>query len=405
MPALPQLSGVFRRFFRSRQGNFALTLALVLPVILGGVGVAFDMASMVNQRTVLQNGLDTASLSAVSALAAKDKTTSDVRSYAVDFLVAQLSGQLSSDVVEDLKTSTTVTASQTIVGTKTTFTVTMSARINVKLTPFSGFLGFNNRNIAARSSTSSVVVGNALSLYLVVDRSGSMSWVTTTTLSSPTSCQNYRNLNDWAYYPNINSTSPCYLNKIGALKNAAASLFDTIDAIEAVEPTNKVTRTGVVSFTDAQQSPSAMDWGTTNARSYVTALPAYPSGGTDMSDAMNTAYQALTASSETNANISQGNTQVKKFIVLMTDGENTGASSNHNPSLDTKTLTACTAAKNAGITIYTVAFMAPDAGKSLLLSCSGSSSNSYAADNASELLAAFDAIGKKVSDRATRLTN
>jgi Flp pilus assembly protein TadG len=398
-------SGFFRRFLRSRRGNFALTAALALPVLLGGVGVAFDMAAMVNQRTVLQNGLDTASLSAVSALAAKDKTTANVRSYAVDFLVAQLSGQLPSDVVDDLKTSTTVTPNKTTVGTKTTYTVSMSARITVQLTPFSKLLGISNRQIAAKSSTSSVVVGNALSLYLVVDRSGSMSWVTSTTLSTPSSCQNYRDINDWAYYPNINSTSPCYLNKSGALKNAASSLFDTIDSIEALDSGNKVTRTGTVSFTDSQQTPSALAWGTTNARSYVTALPAYPSGGTDMSDAMDTAYQALTASSETSAHASEGNSQVQKFIVLMTDGENTGASSSHNPALDTKTLTACTAAKNAGITIYTVAFMAPALGKTLLLSCSGSSSNSYTADNASELVAAFEAIAKKVSDRATRLTN
>lgn len=363
------------------------------------------MATMINRRTVLQNGLDTAALSAVSALAAKDKTTANVSSYAVNFLVAQLSGQLPSDVVEDLKTSATVSANQTTVGTSTTYTVSMSARVNVQLTPLSGLLGFRSRYIAAKSSSSSVVIGNALSLYLVVDRSGSMSWVTTTTLSTPSSCQNYRNINDWAYYPNLSNTSPCYLNKIGALKNAAASLFDTIDSIEALDSTNKVTRTGAVSFTDSQQSASAMAWGTTAARSYVTALPAYPTGGTDMSDAMNTAYQGLTASSETIAHTGQGNTGVQKFIVLMTDGENTGASSNHNSALDTKTLTACTAAKNAGITIYTVAFMAPTAGKTLLLSCSGSSSNSYTADNASELIAAFEAIAKKVSDRATRLTN
>lgn len=405
MPALPQLSGVFRRFFRSRQGNFALTLALVLPVILGGVGVAFDMASMVNQRTVLQNGLDTASLSAVSALAAKDKTTSNVRSYAVDFLVAQLSGQLPSDVVEDLRTSTTVTPEKRTVGTKTTYTVSMSARISVEMTPLTRLLGFTNRKIAASSSTSSVVVGNALSLYLVVDRSGSMSWVTNTALSTPATCQNYVDEDDWGYYPDIWPTSPCYLNKMGALKNAASNLFDTIDSIEALDLTNLVTRTGSVTFTDKQQAASALAWGTINSRAYIAALPPYPSGGTDMSDAMDTAYDALTDASEATAHSVQGNNHVQKFIVLMTDGENTGASSKHKPSLDTKTLTACTAAKNAGITIYTVAFMAPTRGKTLLLSCSGSPSNSYTADNASELIAAFEAIAKKVSDRATRLTN
>nr|WP_281405314.1 TadE/TadG family type IV pilus assembly protein [Rhizobium sp. FKL33] len=399
------LCGLFRRFFRARGGNFALTAAIVLPVLVGGVGVAFDMATMVNQRTVLQNGLDTASLSSVSALAAKDKTTANVRSYAVDFLVAQLSGQLPSDVVEELKTSTTVTPDKKTVGTKITYTVSMSARITVEMTPLSRLLGIANRKVAARSSTSSVVVGNALSLYLVVDRSGSMSWVTNSVLPTPVSCQNYVDLDDWGYYPDIGFTSPCYLNKIGALKNAASSLFDTIDTIEALDSTNLVTRTGSVTFTDKQQTASNLAWGTTTSRAYINALPAYPSGGTDMSDAMNTAYEALSDAGETTEHANHGNTHVQKFIVLMTDGENTGASNKHKPSLDTKTLTACTKAKDAGITIYTVAFMAPTRGKTLLLSCSGSSSNSYTADNASELISAFEAIAKKVSDRATRLTN
>ncbi|MBB1250227.1 TadE/TadG family type IV pilus assembly protein [Rhizobium sp. G21] len=205
---MSSLFGVFRLFIGSRRGNFALTAALVLPVLLGGVGLAFDMAAMVNQRTVLQNGLDTASLAAVSALAAKDKTTLNVKSYAIDFLVAQLSGQLPSNVVEDLKTSTTVVPDKNTVGTQTTYTVAMSARITVELTPLTRLLGFTNRKIAARSSTSSVVVGNALSLYLVVDRSGSMSWVTNTALLTPASCQNYADLEDWAYYPDIAATSP-----------------------------------------------------------------------------------------------------------------------------------------------------------------------------------------------------
>jgi Flp pilus assembly protein TadG len=379
--------------------------ALAMPVLLGGVGLAYDMAAMINQRTVLQNGLDTASLAAVSALAAKDKTTLNVKSYALDFLVAQLSGQLPSDVVEDLKTSTTVLPDKHTAGTQTTYTVAMSARITVELTPFTRLLGFTNRKIAAHSSTSSVVVGNALSLYLVVDRSGSMSWVTTTTLSTPASCQNYADIDDWAYYPDIASTSPCYLNKMGALKQAAAALFDTIDSIEALDANNHVTRTGSVTFTDKEQEASAVAWGTTTARAYISALPSYPSGGTDMSDAMKTAYTALTAASEATEHASHGNTHVQNFIVLMTDGENTGASNKHKPSLDTKTLTACTSAKNAGITIYTVAFMAPTLGKNLLLSCSGSSSNSYTADNASELITAFEAIAKKVSDRSTKLTN
>jgi len=403
----------FGSFSRNRQGQFALTLALTLPFLLGGVGLAFDTVMLVNQRDILQNSLDAASLSAVSALAGKKKTTEDVKAYAVDFMSAQLSGQMNNDAITALKTAVTVSAQKNTVGTKTTYTVSMSGKVKVQLTPFSAFLGKNISYVGATSTTSSAVVNNALSLYLVVDRSGSMSWVTSTKLTSatnanvtePEKCQNYEDINDWGEYPNLAKTAPCYMNKIAALKNAAANLFDTIDAIEAQDTTNTIARTGAVSFTDSQQTASALDWGTTTGRAYIKALPEYPTGGTDMSDALSTAYSGLTAPSETTAHKDKSNSSFSKFIVLMTDGENTGASSKWKPSLDTKTLATCTAARAAGVTIYTVAFMAPSNGKSLLLSCSGSSSNSFEAESASQLTAAFEAIGQKVSDRATKLTN
>jgi Mg-chelatase subunit ChlD len=161
----------------------------------------------------------------------------------------------------------------------------------------------------------------------------------------------------------------------------------------------------VVSFNDAQQTPSNLAWGTTAGRNYITALPAYPTGGTDMTGAMSTAYQALIASGETAAQASKGNTNLSKFIILMTDGENTGANSTPDPALDAETVQTCTAARNAGITIYTVAYMAPPNGKKTLESCAGTTANAFQAESAGDLDAVFEEIGKKISERATRITS
>ena len=98
------------------------------------------------------------------------------------------------------------------------------------------------------------------------------------------------------------------------------------------------------------------------------------------------------------------NQKPRKVVVLMTDGENTGASATWNPALDDRTLATCTAARNAGVTIYTVAYMAPSNGISLLEKCAGSSSNAFQAENAAALTAAFAAIAVKISERATRIT-
>ncbi len=396
---------LIRRLLSSRHGNFAITSAILLPVLIGALGLSFDYLSLVVKRRLVQASLDSASLASAAAMAAQSKTTTTAKTYALDFLSAELQGRLPSSDISALVANTTVSAVQTTSGTTKSYTVSMKGTLPVKLTPFSQFLGITTSSVTAASNTTSVVVAKALSVYLVVDRSGSMSFVTNTTLSSPSKCQNYTEELWLAYYPNLAKTSPCYLNKMGSLKIAAGSLFDELDSLEAQNTNDTILRTGVVSFNDAQQTPSDLAWGTTAGRNYITALPSYPTGGTDMTDAMSTAYLALIATSETAAQASKGNTNVSKFIILMTDGENTGNSRFWNPALDTQTLQTCTAARSAGITIYTVAYMAPSNGKTLLESCAGTTANAFQAENAGDLDAVFEEIGKKISERATRITS
>lgn len=62
----------------------------------------------------------------------------------------------------------------------------------------------------------------------------------------------------------------------------------------------------------------------------------------------------------------------------MTDGEMTGSSASWNYSIDQSVRNTCDTAKKDGIKIFTVAFMAPDKGKSLLQYCASSADNYYA---------------------------
>ena len=65
---------------------------------------------------------------------------------------------------------------------------------------------------------------------------------------------------------------------------------------------------------------------------------------------------------------------------------------------DALTLEACTNAKNAGITVYTVAFqVTASATKTMLKTCATSSAYAYAAESNSELLAAFQTIANQIS--------
>jgi Mg-chelatase subunit ChlD len=100
-----------------------------------------------------------------------------------------------------------------------------------------------------------------------------------------------------------------------------------------------------------------------------------------------------------------GNSKVDRFIVLMTDGEMTGNSNKWNSVKDQNVRDACDQTKKDGITIFTVAFMAPDKGKSLLQYCASSAGNYYEAETMEKLISDFSSIAQEATKAATLLTN
>ena len=403
MRILGSLKSTACRFVGDQRGNFGILAAVLIPVILAAVATSMDISKLLSDKSKLSSALDAASLATASALTNGDITSAQAQAFAVRIAAGQISSTLSAAQVTELKASLVATVTSQGSGTKKDYTVKVTGRFTSNMLAFSAFHVAGNRTVGASSTaTSQAQTATALSLYLVVDRSGSMSWPTTTQdTSQPNGCWQYFEAN-WPY---SSYSKPCYINKMSSLKSAAAALFDQMDTIESVDTTNSLVRTGVISFNDSAQTPSNLAWGTTAARNYVTALPANPTGGTDMTGAMSTANTALNAATETSAQTSKGNKDFKKFIVLMTDGENTGNSSNWDPSLDAKTLTTCTAARTAGVTVFTVAYMAPSNGEALLKSCAGDISNYYKASDMPSLVKAFSDIGGKVANQTTRMTN
>jgi Mg-chelatase subunit ChlD len=155
-------------------------------------------------------------------------------------------------------------------------------------------------------------------------------------------------------------------------------------------------RTGAVSYNSAMQTPTNLAWGETATKTYISKLTA--DGGTDSSIAFKTAYQALTAATENTAHMNVNGQAPSKYIVFMTDGDN------NYTSADTETKKWCDLARTNGVEVYTVAFMAPDRGKALLSYCATTSAHYFAAENADDLNAAFDYIGERATETATRLT-
>jgi len=409
----------FTRLLKDRGGNFGMMTAILAPLALGSAGIAIDLTRAFQTKTEMQSLADSAALAAASMLSEKDVSQAEAIERAKNLYAAQMVNYLKTGKESDTeiaamvaaqKAALTVTVTEKANGSRgKAFTVAVSAKQDMSVNAMTGLVTGNSMKLASGSTaTSASESTNGISMYLALDRSGSMSWVTGTKDPSRNRCDNYTK----AKWPNVASTQPCYISKIAALKTAANAMFTALDK---ADPKNTLVRVGASTYTHQTYAVSPIAWGTTNAAKYVSAIPAVPEGGTDANSSMTAAINALKSSgaSENNRNKSteadiqsdKGNGSVSRYIVLMTDGEMTGNSANFNRSLDQSVRDKCDTAKKDGIQIFTVAFMAPDTGKSLLNYCASDSSYYYEPEDMEDLVSAFGEIAEKAAKATTRLTN
>jgi Mg-chelatase subunit ChlD len=350
---------------------------------------------------VMQDSADSAVLAAANALAVKNLTDDEAIALAKQFMASQFYNIVpkeESDVdsgttaPEDVDKAAIGSVERTTATGGKTYDVTLSSSYTMKTNSMTALLGWKTVTLKVEATAQSTTeTKNALSMFLVLDRSGSMDEDTTTVNDAqPTyDCGSYNKKGKW-----VSKSCTNYYTKIDSLKLAVASLTTQLNT---ADPDNKYVRTAAVSYNASMQSPTSLEWGTASALSYVQALTA--TGGTDSSGAMARAYSDVAKTSEDTAHKNRNGQTPSKFIVFMTDGDN------NYTSADTSTKATCLAAKNAGIQIFTVAFMAPTKGQTLLKYCASSTSNYYDAQNAAELVAAFKEIGDKAVQASTRLTN
>jgi Flp pilus assembly protein TadG len=363
-----------RRLHSDRMGNIALSFALMSVPLTIGIGASFDYTLAYNTKAKMQTDLDAALLSAVKEVG----TSSDV---AIQTKVANWFAAQTNVVGYTLNTTDII-----VDDTNHTITAKVSANVPTSLMQIIGRPTIPVSAVSSVTGGAGATTQNAFSMYLVLDRSGSMADPTTTTYT--TTCYKGNGRNKTAY------TCTKTYSKIESLKLAVTDLttqFSTAD------PNSIYVRTGAVSYNDTAQTPSALAWGESAALAYVNALTA--TGMTDSSGAFKIAYDALAPTTEDAIHKAKNGQTPSKFIVLMTDGENNYAYE------DTNTKAYCDKARTAGIHVYTVAFMAPAAGQALLQYCATSLSDYFPAENTSDLVAAFKVIGETSAEISVRLTN
>ncbi len=365
------ITKAIRLLLKTNSGNIGIMAAMIMPLVLGAGGVSIDASNLMWAKSTLQNATDAAALAAASGLANEQMSVDEAKKQAKTFLYARMGSPtdtLSSTGSEAglAAHDVTIDSSPTGLGSGKQFSVTVKSGFTVPLTPMTRLLAGSSVTVHAESqSKGQTATESSLSMFLVLDKSGSMS----------------------------SATNKKGVSKIQSLKTAVEGLLDTLSK---ADPDSKYTRTAAVSYSTSQDVPSSLSWSKTPTLAYVQNLKA--AGNTDSSGAMKTAYAALTDPAETAVHIAKTGLTPKRFLVLMTDGDNTATKN------DTDTKAICDKARITQTTVYTVAFMAPAKGKALLASCATTSANFFQAEDADALIAAFKSIGRDASMLGVRLT-
>ncbi len=138
---------------------------------------------------------------------------------------------------DELEKATVVTANESANGpTGKIYDIKVTSSYNVPMNGMTRLLGFNSMPVSVSSSTKSATESkNALSMYLVLDRSGSMAW------KIPDTANPLQQLHRSAW-PDVAFRRPCYISKIETLKTAVKNLADVL---EKADPDHMYARTAV----------------------------------------------------------------------------------------------------------------------------------------------------------------
>ena len=342
-----------KRFFAHDSGNIAITFAISFLPIMLSIGAAIDYSRATDLHSRVANATDAALLAAVAGVM-QDVDLDDTAA-----VNARLNQDFEPFFLANLHGEPAYTYNGfTINFDPVTKGVTVDVDIDYKTAIF-GIVGMNHWEADVQAATGmQMKAGGAISMFLVLDRSGSMGW--------------------------SNGDGGTKMESLQTAVSAMISNFQTAD------PDSEYIRMGAVAYSSYEWSKQNLKWDLDKTDTYVSAM--YASGGTDSSDAVDTAYKQLKKNKEINKHAAKSGQTPDLIMVFMTDGDNNYSSD------DTATKATCDTAKTYGIEIYTVAFQAPSSGQALLEYCATSSSHYFEPESTDELIDSFNSIGKDVSE-------
>ncbi len=415
---------MFKRFAKDERGSLGVVMMLSSLTMLGAVSVSLDYSRMSGTRSSLSAATDAAALAAAQA------------PEATRLAIAR---QVFDANFREPESLTSFVALPFKRGTDEVMSVKATASVKMTLAQAIGY------KTAAVGAASEAVVGNDadLQISLVLDVTGSMGGTKLTNLK--TSASNMVN----TLFTRLQRANQVkiavvpfseYVN-IGMGNRNASWMSNTADYETRQEVCGWRKRRGEDTW-ECKDEVTQFTWkGCAGSRDYplnvrdenylIKPVPAVHNVN------CSTAMLPLTANQTTvlnsiNALVATGNTYIpsgvmwgwaalssgepfnepvnperdtKRYLVLMTDGQNTISPSypyhNNNSTTTANTLTseACANVKAAGIEIFSIAFQVTSTSLiTLLTNCASSSARFFNAENSDQLANSFDAIARQMTN-------
>uniref|UniRef100_A0A9E7ZFX1 VWA domain-containing protein n=1 Tax=Bosea sp. NBC_00436 TaxID=2969620 RepID=A0A9E7ZFX1_9HYPH len=449
MMKIGSLPGMFRRFGEDQRGNVAMMFGLALVPLLGVMGVAIDYSRASNARQALNSAIDSAAL--MAARDAQKLTDAQV--------IARVNAWISDNLPADVKgqyTGATVTID------RTARTIKIDAAASVPTT-ISNILG--KTTLPVGSSSQSTWGTNTIELALVLDNTGSMAQnnkmtnLKTASKSLLTIMKNAAITTDqirvsivpfntqvriartfkdeaWMSYGLVRNVTYDRYRRVYYVNNTNIQVYDTgnlncdssgVTCVYKTVTKSTWSASNQGCITDREQNYDVTDGGVYSASNQQ--YPAFWCSQTSLAEAMalSSDWTALSARIDTmtpagNTNVTIGavwgwatltsgapfteakpatEPNLKKYMILLTDGDNTENRFTATGSdIDKRTSLVCTNAKAAGISIYTIRVL--DGNATLLRGCASDPSMYYEVTDASQLDPIFKKIAGEIS--SVRLT-
>ncbi|KMO43778.1 hypothetical protein VQ03_06810 [Methylobacterium tarhaniae] len=410
------MTRLFDRFRRDRSGSVAVILALAMIPLTFLVGAGVDYARSAGIRAKLQTATDAAVLAVIRELPAL-KTDADFRLRARAFFDASFPTQKG-----------VIVTSFTPVRAGTQVTVNATAQVDMTL----GRL-MHPGPLQVSGSSQAMSGGKRLEIALVLDNTGSMN----SSGKLPALKQAAKDFLSYldkvvvnrddakvALIPfstqvnlgtDVTDASWLSYKAIGTVteKTWKGCIIDRDQPYDVQLPNAEPSGAGAypadkcVSVLNGKPTLTAIRPLSTNYPALASAIDSMTAGGdTNVTIGVAWGMEALTPYGPLKAAASLTDDRVSKIMIVLTDGLNTdnrwdgvcmgkGRLERSSSCIDARTIAACSAAKSAGITIYTVRVI--DGNTSMLKSCATKDGFFYNVISANDLKPAFQSIGSSIA--------